>query len=1072
MALKAGKKTVKLKPSLADNIGIPKFADTNIAAEISKPISEAIDSFRKVAEADAAVDFKVSFNNKTRDHYINLQDKFKFDPDGMKNAVDSFSKTTLANTPIVYRDYAANIIAQKNLANMNFATKNYRARNDQMVLDGFNESRSNFENDYIFQSENIVENNLGSVNDINNHTANTHFINLNEVYGSAGETLVATNRYSGIKLNKNLDEDLKNTEILRVYNIMRKLPTQKALTYFDSYMKGNDSAAIKVDNFEDANKLANPVFKKYEEYIRNPMNREDIGKEVLNLYEDHNGKTVSALTAGKTNYDLDGEKDVGGKLHAINFTDGKVSNAHDYMQVNFPGIKNTQYKDGIEYVQKNIDIGTKVNSALEGNKVQLMNDDESKLFTQHILARNGINNTNLTNVQNENLAVAIDILKRQDIVPQPVIKRLNTKVNADFNNPGMVKEFRENLSLYNYMKRQYPNLDVENAFIYDEANNLLAEGMSDDKLLGARLNTLAGDAKNYTANKEKINTNLESNVSRVTKIYADIISDMDINTDTNFIKKFFLSEKNRYTDIFEPSGTTVLPTFASTLVTPEVRAVWLQHTLAVATHLNGGKEFDITNRKGEDLFRQAASIALDRIDKAGYGASRFTYSGRTELQKDPFEKYAKIDGQGLENSIIAQANYLDSILSEEEKKERFGINIDTGLPIIGKTKLKANNIVDIVKTAIDKNMEGIVIEPTGTYNNAGTPNYHLKINHDGYTINLTEGVNYFDPTGFAGMSKIQNKNATRGTLINNLAEKKYKMFEQTYGHLLDGRPYEDFAKGVIYKTIKLGIEASDYKFYPDIPLLNDVPAEVKPFAFIFKALGIDADLKPYYDEGAKINNEISKHLSYDAQIEANSKLTTTDKKLEAAFPPHETEYTRTNVSLKFKNWAYSNYENKSIPLPMRTNNYMAVMKTDSAWNGEITDISTGNQAAIFSSPVDSIRAGLRVMINNSTLINNNTTKRYGNEPTIEEVLSVYAEDTSIYLTALEEKTSMTRDDVINFFDNNQMFDLIKFMIEHEMGSEAFNTYYPPGNQQFLDAMIMEGYNLGINSYGGKLGKIR
>ena len=49
--------------------------------------------------------------------------------------------------------------------------------------------------------------------------------------------------------------------------------------------------------------------------------------------------------------------------------------------------------------------------------------------------------------------------------------------------------------------------------------------------------------------------------------------------------------------------------------------------------------------------------------------------------------------------------------------------------IIGKTKLKANNIVDIVKTAIDKNMEGIVIEPTGTYNNAGTPNYHLKINH-------------------------------------------------------------------------------------------------------------------------------------------------------------------------------------------------------------------------------------------------------------------------------------------------------------------------------------------------------
>ena len=74
---------------------------------------------------------------------------------------------------------------------------------------------------------------------------------------------------------------------------------------------------------------------------------------------------------------------------------------------------------------------------------------------------------------------------------------------------------------------------------------------------------------------------------------------------------------------------------------------------------------------------------------------------------------------------------------------------------------------------------------------------------------------------------------------------------------------------------------------------------------------------------------------------------------------------------------------------------MAVMKTDSAWNGQMTDIDTGNQAAIFASPVDSIRAGVRVMINNSTLINNNTTKRYGNQPTIEEILSVYAKDLSL-----------------------------------------------------------------------------
>ena len=113
----------------------------------------------------------------------------------------------------------------------------------------------------------------------------------------------------------------------------------------------------------------------------------------------------------------------------------------------------------------------------------------------------------------------------------------------------------------------------------------------------------------------------------------------------------------------------------------------------------------------------------------------------------------------------------DDLSSENLEKKC----LDIGYPILIKASAGGGGIgMNIVnnfselKTAIDKNMEGIVIEPTGTYNNAGTPNYHLKINHDGYTINLTEGVNYFDPTGFAGMSKIQNKNATRGTLILSL----------------------------------------------------------------------------------------------------------------------------------------------------------------------------------------------------------------------------------------------------------------------------------------------------------------
>lgn len=103
MALKEGKKTVSLKASVADNIGIPKFPDTTIFASIAKPAAEAIDAFRQKAEVDATANWQFQFNQQSRDHYLQLKDKFKFDPEGMRNAVDTYSKTTLANTPIAFK---------------------------------------------------------------------------------------------------------------------------------------------------------------------------------------------------------------------------------------------------------------------------------------------------------------------------------------------------------------------------------------------------------------------------------------------------------------------------------------------------------------------------------------------------------------------------------------------------------------------------------------------------------------------------------------------------------------------------------------------------------------------------------------------------------------------------------------------------------------------------------------------------------------------------------------------------------------------------------------------------------
>ena len=700
-----------------------------------------------------------------------------------------------------------------------------------------------------------------------------------------------------------------------------------------------------------------------------------------------------------------------------------------------------------------------------GNQVDFVDENQKKLVTSALLGRHNIYNENITNVSNPKLAIAIDTLSKYNLKPEAIIQTLNTKIDVDYNNPGMIKEYKNNLSLYNLMKSKYPGLVVDNEFMYQEGNLMGALSMQDDPTLASKLNSIAKDIPKNKENKIKLEQHLGLHAKETRSIMKDLISELDVNTDTNWFVKFFKDKQNKYADIFNASSTTLGVSFAGTLLTPQVESKLLQHTITNLNHMNGGKEFDITSDKGKVMFKNALISSVEAINNEGYGATNFTGNSQTKIVKHPYEKEIGFTGQGFQNSIIAIGNELQSTLSEAQQGERFGFkDFKNGVP---------NNIVDIIKTEIDNGFENTIIESDGTMNVHRKPNYHLKINHNGYEINLTEGNKFFDPTGFGGMQQLSGKSASRKDLINTLTEEKYNDFEKTFGHLLDGNEgWQGFAKNVIYKTIKTGIEASDYKFYPDFPLIDDVPTEVKPFAFIFKTLGIDVDLKPYYAEGAKINQNIEKYLSNDARVEANSRITPKDKLIESARPPEKMSYTEQNMSLKFRQHVYDNYQDKSLPLTFRTNNYMAVMKTDSAWVGEMTDVDTGNQAAVFASPIDSIRAGMRVMINNSTLINNNTTKRYGDEPTIGEILSTYAEDTDIYLEALEQKTEFSRDTTINFFDSTQVSKLIKFMIEHEMGSEAFNKYYPPENQFYLDNMILEGYELGINSYGGKLGKVR
>jgi hypothetical protein len=1064
MALKEGKKTVKLRASVADNIGIPKFPTTNIAAEISKPISEIVDTFRKTAEADAKVEWQYNFNQQSRDHYLQLKEKFKFDPDGMRNAIDSYSKTTLANTPRVYKNIAENLLSQKNLANMSYASTNFEAQQTNNLLTKWEETKSQTITDTSNELDTLILNPNASAMDINSHIGNVVLKNTNHNYGLFEETAVGTNRYKGTQLKKDLENDIVNIEALRVFSLIKKLGDKDGLTLFTNYAMGKDDLPVTPDNVD------NPIFQKYSNDIKNPLIRSKIIKQVKSFYADYKGKKIGELQAAKIKYNLDGEQDAGRILDVDFFRDGR-GNATDYVIKNMPGISETDFPKAVEIVDKNIRVQNLVSEAINGKIINDWSSNEQmELFQTALFRRYGLNDTNIADVNNRDaLGKAMELLKNQNMEPTAVLKKIRGNYNVSFKTPGMVEKFEENLALYNFIKSKdmFPYIPIENENFYLRANEDIT-GYDSREVKAERLNTIVGD-KDFDKNFEKISKHINDNIDTAVANMRWTIEMQDINTDTWWLKKPFIKGDNKFSHMFIPESTSFW--YYGTKMTDQVQDVWLTNTKKQLTYLNGGKDIDINTNEGKVLFYKASMQALNSMNKQGYSATRLTGTGEIAMIKHGFEKESGFTGQGFDSALMAQANYLNT-LPEEERIERFGFKAITP---DGK-KIAPVDITEIMKTVIDSGYKNLIIEPTGTMNKYGKPNYHAKIIHEDRIINLTQGDNYFDPTGLGSNKLVSDKlPGSRAEVIQTIADQKFQKFLTSgLGKYIDDQSsaWQGWLRKFLYGTTKTFIEASDYRFYPDFPGVADVPAEVKPFGFALKVLGKkDIDVESYYNEAAKINNEINELVSYDKQITGNSSITEKDKLIESVFPPHKTSYTEQNLQLGFRQHVYNNYQNKSLPLPFRTNNYMAVMKTEEGWDGEMTDISTGNQAAIFASPVDSIRAGMRVMLNNSTLSTTNTTKRYGDTPTIEEILTVYAEKSENYLNALEAKTNFTRDTEINFFDSNQVMQLIKFMIEHEMGSEAFNTYYPSDNQQFLDAMIYQGYTKGINSFGGTLGKL-
>ena len=136
MAINKGKKTVSLKSSVADNIGIPRVHTTNYIKPIANEISNVLDIYQETAALNHSSAFKADFNKKTADAYIDFGKTFKNNPTGMSEAANAYNDQIINNTPPIYKEYVTAILSQKYLNSVTTATNNRTKIDNNLAVTG------------------------------------------------------------------------------------------------------------------------------------------------------------------------------------------------------------------------------------------------------------------------------------------------------------------------------------------------------------------------------------------------------------------------------------------------------------------------------------------------------------------------------------------------------------------------------------------------------------------------------------------------------------------------------------------------------------------------------------------------------------------------------------------------------------------------------------------------------------------------------------------------------------------------------------------------------------------------
>ena len=1064
MALDRGKKEVKLKTIDNHVPYVPAKSSFGIVYEAFEP---TIKRLKNEAENVAAANYWQTFQTESSDQLYKFSVEFKNDPDGMKTAVDTYVNNLLEKVPPAYKLQATSML----MASRTHLVTN--ASNNRYNLD---EAKFNFDNAKIWKNNNTnAENSIKVASEMPDFELSKGFINqntadsilvINEQAHTDYELLVQ--KGSKETRSDSVHEKLINDNLIALH-VSNGFHMMKTISENESELKALEWLKLLSENKNPTpiiNKAleGNPAFIKFNNLLKDDDTRNDIIDKILSRYNDFkNERFTTNKSDGNINIEM--HKEPNGILSWENFQ-GTEKSGHQVATDLGANVGSTKYNDIVEKVNYNNYIQGIISKYKHTNKLpDFKNEQEKKDVASAVLANFGIHDIQMGMDENGNFTdsfkTAAHVLSEMNIWPEEFTQYLKLDPAGDWSKPEVLRQFKEKILTYKYLTSNevFPNWPGGDDFLKWASEQNLE--YRNDVVAAEILNSY----KDIDWEKRYNNIKTSFDDGREVNFMGMFIKDRmhESLRSTLFtphaIVKLMMDEQNPYHKHLLSDTSTWMTTDPLKVMPPHAMMTFENMFINELTLMSNSNDFDVWAKVNAPLRKKAWHRTLQRLKDENWGVEVNTADGTPQLIQNP---YHLVKGHFTNNDVYAALNKDFHLLNKDEQMAKYGTN-NWGEVI--------NNW--FYEWADDGNKSRVKMELL----NDGTNNYKMSFHKGGDTITLGQ---YFEPHAWGNViDKDAPNSATE--VVNHAADLMFTEFKKTdFFKSLDLKE-AGIAEKFIYGMMRNGVKLSDWRFYPDIK--NEfgpfgegdvvITDELRPFYFLARMLGFDGDLREMRTNFQTMNAIANESKSFVKKINENRTITNMEKAVESMHPPHLLPHSKNNMELTFNTWVKENYQDQSLALTHKTNNWSAI--TSVGWDGEM-DVNyyrDSRKFAVFAHPKNSIRASVKNIINHSTISTsaNDIKKLYGDTPTIQEILEKlpYATNLTAYYESLDKHTDWEKTTKIDLMDNNQMHKLMKFIMKHEMGFEYYNKTFGTSNS-YVDAVIFEGIQEAIFSYDGQLNK--